>query len=190
MENNRNINLVRQRRSDDCSIACAAMIASVPYEEAEKKLGFSSISFMLSEEYRRKSMEVYRENGWKVSAQILSPTALSMNGLCACIKNDEKLKNAFDVSQRCMLILEFVDHIKPGHGVVADKNQDDIIFDPAQGIIRQEGMFDFVGPQSYLGITGFIAYCRAQENIKQECILQLTKADIFELSKIKGILAS
>jgi hypothetical protein len=153
------IQLVRQKHSEGCGIACVAMIASVSYEEAWDKLAPPPVKPESANSYAKRELAFLWEKGWSPSAQLVLRTVINLKELDSIIDEEEGFKSSVERSQRVRLILAFADGAKPDHAVIWDRKHKDIVFDPSRGEVPISELFNDAGPQTYSGTLGFAAFC-------------------------------
>jgi len=152
------IRWVPQAHTDGCGIACAAMITSTPYDEAWRILAPPPGNEKDAPAYNQRELKFFEEEGWWPAAQLVLKTIVALNSLNWITESEDTFKEVVTSCQRIRVILTFFDGTKPDHAVVWDRQFEDVVFDPARGIIPTSKLFDYAGPQSYSGSLGFTAY--------------------------------
>jgi len=152
------IKLVRQEDDDGCSIATAAMVAGTSYRETLAAIGTLSTSEESAVIYMAREGKFLNDRGWWVSAQLVLKTVVDLETLHALIERDAKMSEAVKNSPRLRIFLAFPDGKKPDHSVIWDKDNKDVVFDPALGVLPTEQLFKLSGEQRYSGALGFMSF--------------------------------
>ena len=108
--------------------------------------------------YNAREQAFLNERGWWTTSQFLLRTVINLGELKSEIERDSNVAKAVESAQRCRLILAFSDGTKPDHSVVWDRSNEDVVFDPARGVIPIPELFADVGLQSYSGTLGIMSY--------------------------------
>jgi hypothetical protein len=153
------IKFVYQQHPDACGIASAAMIAGISYGEAWEKLAPPPSKPEHIAAYNTREIKFLNEIGWWPSAQLLLKTVISLENMDSIIDSEEIFKQAVDKSRRARIFLAFADGAKPDHSVVWDRDHQDVVFDPARGVIPMSELFNDAGLQTYSGTLGLTAFC-------------------------------
>jgi hypothetical protein len=153
------IKWVYQQHSDGCGIASAAMIAGISYREAWERLAPPPANEEHTAAYTEREIHFLNEIGWWASAQLVLKTVVSLEDMDWVTDSEERFKDAVDKSQRARIVLAFADGAKPDHSVVWDRDHEDVVFDPARGVIPVSELFNDAGLQTYSGTLGFTAFC-------------------------------
>ena len=132
------------------------MIADASYRETFEKIGILPTASAVNFNAREK--EFLNERGWWTTSQVLLKTVISLEELRSVIQRDSKVAKAVENARRCRLILAFSDGTKPDHSVVSDQSDENVVFDPARGVIPISELFADVGLQSYSGTLGIMSY--------------------------------
>jgi hypothetical protein len=68
------------------------------------------------------------------------------------------MSQAVQESQRVRILLAFSDGKKPDHSVIWDKDKENVVYDPALGVIPISQILKLSGEQSYAGTVGFMSF--------------------------------
>jgi hypothetical protein len=152
------IKLVRQEHMYGCGIATAAMIAGTSYRETFEKIGIMPTSDEAAAIYVSREGKFLNARGWWASAQLVLKTTVNLETLDHFIERDANISRAVANSQRRRIVLAFSDGSKPDHSVIWDKDNEDVVFDPALGVVPISQLFNVSGEQSYSGTLGFMSF--------------------------------
>lgn len=152
------IRLVHQEHPDGCSIATAAMVAGTSYQETLAAIGSLSISEESAAIYMPREGKFLNDRGWWVSAQLVLKTVVDLDELDALIDRDAKISEAVKNSHRLRIFLAFPDGKKPDHSVIWDKDNKDVVYDPALGVVPISQILKLSGEQRYAGALGFMSF--------------------------------
>jgi len=134
------------------------MITSVSYQEAWTILAPPPANEAVATAYNQRELKFFEEKGWWPAAQLLLKTPVALNSLDWIVESEDAFNEAVTGSQRMRILLAFSDGKEPHHAVVWDRENRDVVFDPARGTIFTTKLFDIAGEQTYSGSLGFTAY--------------------------------
>jgi hypothetical protein len=166
------IKLVRQEHVDGCAIATAAMVAGISYRETLAAIGARPTSDESAAIYLTREGKFFNDRGWWVSAQLVLKTTVDLDALDALVERDVKMSKAVKNAQRLRVFLAFSDGKKPDHSVIWDKDNENVVYDPALGVIPISQLLRLPGEQSYAGTLGFMSFTFQPEKPIQTLISQ------------------